>query len=235
MPDRHGARQTPGALVVNRRVEISPGRICLCAARRQVGLYAVVGREGLSGGSGPEHRLVLGIGLGGVVAEEFRLGRILRWRGGQLEASLIEVLARFHDLRAKPDRRVTGLWIRQSGREVRRVDRVAIARGGIDENGNLRPGWPVGEGLLMGPGKAERREDCRDFGFRLDDGDGPQEPRAKRTAQRVGAPDLPDQLAPSGASAAGSRRRSVGLAGHRAGGPLAQAAGLVAVPSVISG
>ena len=66
----------------------------------------------MSGSSGPEHRLVVGIGLGGVVAEEFRLGRILRWRGGQLEASLIEVLARFHDLRAKPDRLVTGLRIR---------------------------------------------------------------------------------------------------------------------------
>jgi len=112
MPDRHGARQNSGALAVNRRVEVSLGRICLCAARRQVGLYAVVGWEGLSGGSEPEHRFAVGgVGLGGVVAEEFRLGRILRWRGGKIEASLIEVLVRFHYLRAKPDRLVTGLRI----------------------------------------------------------------------------------------------------------------------------
>ena len=47
MPDRHGTRQTSGALAVNRRVEISLGRI---------GLPAVVGREGLRDARGPEHR-----------------------------------------------------------------------------------------------------------------------------------------------------------------------------------
>ncbi len=82
MPDRHGARQTSGALAVNRRVEISHGCIFLCAARRQVGLHAVVGREGLSGGRGPEHRFVVGVGLGEVVAEEFRLGRSSVGAGG---------------------------------------------------------------------------------------------------------------------------------------------------------
>ena len=67
----------------------------------------------------------------------------------------------------------------------------------------------MGEGLLMVPGKAERRKDGRDFGFRFDDGDGPQEARAERTFERVRAPDLLDQLAPGAAAAARAGRRSV--------------------------
>jgi hypothetical protein len=45
----------------------------------------------------------------------------------------------------------------------------------------------VGKGPFVGPIEAKRREDGGDFSFRLDDSDRPQEARAKRTAQGVGA------------------------------------------------
>jgi hypothetical protein len=48
----------------------------------------------------------------------------------------------------------------------------------IIAGGNLPAAWQAG---------AERRKDGRDFGSRLDDGDGPQQAGAERTAQRVGA------------------------------------------------
>jgi hypothetical protein len=47
---------------------------------------------------------------------------------------------------------VPGLWIRQPGRAVRQVDGVAFPRGGVDEDGDLRPGRTERKGSLMGPG-----------------------------------------------------------------------------------
>ena len=88
-----------------------------------------------------------GIGLGELVAEPFALTGI-RWldlrRQGQLGASLVKVFAWFHHLGAEPDRFVAWMWIRQIGREVRRVEGVTVARGGGDEDGDLRPGSPDG-------------------------------------------------------------------------------------------
>ena len=60
-----------------------------------------------------------------------------RW--GQFEARLVERFARLHDFGAEPDRLAARLWIRQPGREVRRVERVKVAGGGIDQDVDSRP------------------------------------------------------------------------------------------------
>ncbi len=120
---------------------------------RCVGLNQVVVWRGLRAPRAPEHRLaIVGIGLGELVAEPFALpgvrGRDLRWQG-QLKARLVERLARLHDFGAEPDRLVALLWIRQPGRKVRRVEGVTIARRGVDQDGDLRPGRPHGERMIV--------------------------------------------------------------------------------------
>ncbi len=159
---------------------------------RCVGLNEVVVWRGLCAPRAPEHRLaIVGIGLGVVVAEQFALTGIhqrdLR-RQGQFEARLVEGFARLHHLGAEPDRFVTRPWIRQTGRKVRRVKHVAVARGGVDQDVDLGPGRTERKGSLVGPGQAERCEDGEDIGFRFNDGDGPQEARAERAFERVDAP-----------------------------------------------
>jgi hypothetical protein len=149
----------------------------LVGAIRRVGSNEVVVGEVLPAGCTPEHRLaVRGVGLGLVVAEQFALpgvGRRDLRRRRQLEAGLVEVLARLHDLNAEPDRFVARLRIRKTVREVPRVEGVTIARGGVDQDGDLRPGRPHGEGMIVRTKEAQGREDGGDLGFRLDDGDGP--------------------------------------------------------------
>ena len=155
-------------------------------------------------------------------------------RRGQLEAGLVEVLARLHHLGPEPDRLVTRLWIRQTGRKVRRVEHVAVPGGGVDQDVDLGPGRTEGKGSLVGPGQAERREDCRDLGPGLDDSDRLQETRAERAFERVRTPNLLDQFPPGRAAAPGAGRWGVNRARRGAGGPLAQATALVAVPAVVA-
>jgi hypothetical protein len=49
---------------------------------------------------------------------------------------------------------------------------VAVAGGGVDQDGDLRPGRTEGKGPLVGPGQAQGHEDGKDSGFRFDDSDG---------------------------------------------------------------
>jgi hypothetical protein len=83
---------------------------------------------------------------------------------------------------------VPGLWIQQTGREVRWSDGVTITRGSIDQIGDLRQWRPVGEGTLVRSSGAERCEHRPDFSSRLDDGDGPQQSAVKpeRTSNQPG-------------------------------------------------
>jgi len=92
---------------------------------RRVRLHAIVGSEVLPAiGCRPEDRLgIVGIRLGIVLAEQFALPGVRRRdlrRRRQLEARLVEVLARLHHLGPVPDRLVAWPRIRQTGREVRR-------------------------------------------------------------------------------------------------------------------
>jgi hypothetical protein len=152
----------------------------------------------------------------------------------RLEARLVERFGRLHHLGPEPDRIVTKPWIRQTGPEVRRLEGVTIARRGVDEDGDFRPGRTERKGSLVGPGQAERPEDGRDLGPGLDDSDRLQETRAERAFERVRTPNLLEQFAPGRAAAPGAGRWSVGFAGRGAGGPLAQATALVAVPAVVA-
>lgn len=61
VPEQNGPRQPPAHSRSTGELKNSLGRVCLCAARRQVGLYAVVGREGLSDVPAPEHRFAVGV------------------------------------------------------------------------------------------------------------------------------------------------------------------------------
>ncbi len=122
----------------------------------------------LAGPIGPENRLAVGgIGLGIVVAEKFALAgirRSIRRRRVQFEAGLVEVLSRLHHLRAEPERFVTWLGIRQPGRTIRRVEGVAVTRGGVDQDGDLRLGRTERKGPLVEPGQTQGHQDGEDFG-----------------------------------------------------------------------
>jgi len=115
-------------------------------------LNEVVVWRGLRAPRAPEHRLaVVGIGLGIVVTEQFALPGVRRRdlrRRGQLETGLVERFARLHNFGAEPDRLVARLWIRQTGREVRRVEGVTIARRGVDQDVDFGPGRTRGEGTI---------------------------------------------------------------------------------------
>jgi len=111
---------------------------------------------------------------------------------------------------------------------------VTIARRSVDEDGDLRPGRTHGEGMIVRAEEAQGHEDGEDFGFRLHNGDRPQETRAERAFERVDAPDLLEQLPPGRAAAAGAGRWSVDRARRGAGGPLAEPVALVAVTTVVA-
>ena len=113
----HALRESSASLAVKARVFFeSIRRVCLCAARRQLDLPAIVGSEVLTAIGRPEDRLAVGrIGLGELVTEQFALTGVRRrdlWRRRQFEARLVEVLARVHHFGAEPDRFVARLWIR---------------------------------------------------------------------------------------------------------------------------
>lgn len=80
--------------------------------------------RGLRAPRAPENRLGIGgIRLGIVVTEQFSLTGVRRRdlrRRRQLEARVVEFLARIHHLGPEPDRLVAWPRIRQPGREVRR-------------------------------------------------------------------------------------------------------------------
>ena len=103
---------------------------------------------------------------------------------------------------------MAGLRIREPGRRVGRGERIQGTGGGVHQHGDFRARWAGRERSLVRAREAERDEEGEDVGFCFDDRDGPQQAGAQWAAQRVGTPDLLDQVAPGAAGALGARGRA---------------------------